>query len=304
MSRIDGPDDAVDVHIHVVEPELPGSKGAIGDAGLDPLTLPIDQLAATLAHQMREARIKTVLGMGRINGPADDALGINGTLRIASLLPKPLTLRAIGAADPRWTLAENPQHFKVAERQIAVGEVVALKAYLGYIPVGPDHPGYLPYYALAAKYKIPVIFHTGDTWSTAAKVRCAHPLLVDDVAVDHPDVRFVLAHFGNPWLADAAEVIYKNENVWADLSAIIVGSDKDFATDDHGRPHPDSSWAAAEGDVRKAYHYAGKPDRFLFGTDWTLAPFVGYRKFIASIVPPSDHAKVFRENALALFGLK
>ena len=42
------------------------------------------------------------------------------------------------------------------------------------------------------------------------------PLLVDDVAVDNPDVKFVMAHFGNPWLIDAAEVIYKNDNVWAD----------------------------------------------------------------------------------------
>ena len=33
-----------------------------------------------------------------------------------------------------------------------------------------------------------------------------------------PDTRFVLAHVGNPWFRESAEVIYKNMNVWADLS--------------------------------------------------------------------------------------
>ncbi len=296
--------DAVDVHIHVVDPTLPGSKGSLTEGGIEPLSLPIDQLAAWVANELRGAGVRTALGMGKLHAPADDALGINGTLRIASLLPKPLRLRAIGAADPRKTPAADPEHFRVAERQIASGQVVALKGYLGYVPLGPDHPGYLPYYALAAKYHIPFIFHTGDTWSTTAKVRFAHPLLVDDVAVDHPDVRFVLAHFGNPWLVDAAEVVYKNTNVWADLSALAVGTAKDFATDAHGRPHPDSHWASIEADVRKAYHYVGKPERFLFGSDWDLAPIAGYRKFIEAVVPRGDHAKVFRDNAIGLFNLK
>ncbi len=51
---------------------------------------------------------------------------------------------------------------------------------------------------------------------------------MDEVAVDFPGVRFVLAHFGNPWLIDAAEVLFKNANVWADLSGLFVGSDEEI----------------------------------------------------------------------------
>jgi predicted TIM-barrel fold metal-dependent hydrolase len=51
---------------------------------------------------------------------------------------------------------------------------------------------------------------------------------MDEVAVDHGDVRFVLAHLGNPWLIDAAEVIFKNPNVWADLSGLLVGTAEQF----------------------------------------------------------------------------
>ena len=290
--------DLVDVHIHVVDPEIPGAKSTPGD---DPLDLPLDELADTLKHELASAGVSIALAMGRLDGPRDDALGVNGTLRLARLVPG---LRAIGIADPRKTPAANPEHFAVAERQLASGKVVALKAYLGYVPVGPDDPGYRPYYRLAARYKVPVVFHTGDTWSTTAKVRFAQPLRVDDVAVDHPDVQFVLAHFGNPWMMDAAEVVFKNDNVWADLSGLIVGDESSFQTDPQGHPAPETVWASWEPDFRKAYRYADKPERFLYGTDWPLAAMADYRKFIAAIIPPDHHAAVFRDNARALFGLK
>ena len=155
--------------------------------------------------------------MGRLDPPRSDPLGIAGILRLAGLVPG---LHAIGAIDPTRT---SPAHLRAVEQVLKSGKVKALKAYLGYLHHGPDSSGYLPYYELAETYKLPVVFHTGDTYSTTAKVRFAHPLRVDDVAVDHPEVRFVLAHFGNPWLVDAAEVVYKNDNVWADLSGLIVG---------------------------------------------------------------------------------
>ena len=40
---------------------------------------------------------------------------------------------------------------------------------------------------------------------------------------DSNDVQFVMCHFGNPWLMDAAAVVEKNENVAADLSGLLEG---------------------------------------------------------------------------------
>lgn len=54
-------------------------------------------------------------------------------------------------------------------------------------------------------------------------MRQAHPLLVDDIAVDFPKVKFVLCHLGNPWFQDAAQVLYKNDNVYADISGLTLG---------------------------------------------------------------------------------
>lgn len=288
----------IDVHIHVVSDETPGSKP--GGEG-SPLEKRPDVLAEHVRDEMKAAGITIALGMGRLDAPADDPLGVNGTLRLASLVPG---LFPIGALDPTKTPEEHPAHFRKAEEQMASGKIVALKAYLGYLPYPPDSPRYQPYYRLATKYKLPVVFHTGDTWSTKARLRFAHPLLVDDVAVEHPELKFVLAHFGNPWLTDAAEVVYKNENVWADLSGLLVGDESHFQVDADGKPPAGSGWAHVLPDLRKAYHYVEKPDRFLYGTDWPLVPMAGYRKFVESIIPKEHHDAVFEKNARSLFGLK
>jgi uncharacterized protein len=281
----------IDAHIHVTHPRLPGIKSDYA-----PWEGPIDELATLLKSEMKQAGVTQALAMGLLDAPNSDPLGINGILRLASLVPG---LHPIGAIDPTRT---STDHFRLVEKALQTGKVKALKAYLGYRPQGPDHPGYRPYYELAEKYNLPVVFHTGDTHSTSAKLRFAHPLLVDDVAVDHPRVRFVLAHFGNPWLLDGAAVVFKNPNVWADLSGLIVGAESLFR--DHFRAKtPVEEISDAIVDVRKAMRYAGKPDRFLFGSDWPLAPMASYRGLIERIVPAEFHPAVFEANAQALFNL-
>jgi predicted TIM-barrel fold metal-dependent hydrolase len=241
---------------------------------------------------MQESGAEVLLGMGHMGGGEDDPLGIASTLRIAALLP---ALHPIGVADPSRT---DTDHLQRAERQMQSGKVKALKGYLGYLYYGPDSPGYVPYYELAARYQVPFIFHTGDNYSDVAKVKYAHPLLVDEVAVDHRQVNFVMAHFGNPWITDAAEVLYKNENVWADLSGLLVGDEAFFAN------------LAERGALRRTVErikqgieFTERPDKFLYGTDWPLAPMRVYRDFVRHMFPDEFHQAVFNDNARALFKL-
>jgi uncharacterized protein len=278
----------IDMHIHAVPPRLPGVKPLT-----DLLHGPPEEVAAALRREMAALGITHLLGMGHLSGEGDDPLGVESTLRIAALVPG---LHAIGVADPSRT---DTDHLQGVERQLRAGKVKALKGYLGYLYYGPDHPNYVPYYELAARYRVPVIFHTGDNYSAVAKVRYAHPLLVDEVAVDHRGVNFVMAHFGNPWVTDAAEVLYKNDNVWADLSGVLVGDADYFAQ------------LAARGLVRRtaervaaALEYTERTDRFLYGSDWPLAPMAVYRDFVEQIVPEAHRQAVFADNARALFGLE
>ena len=163
----------IDMHIHAVSSNLPGTK--TNRAFYD---RPLESVAADLRAAMAEAEITQVLAMGCIGPQEDDPLGIRSTQRMATLVPG---LHPIGVADPSNIHAE---HLERVEWELKQGAVKALKGYLGYFHFGPDHPNYRPYYELAARYNLPFILHTGDTYSTTAKVRYAHPLFVNDAAVE------------------------------------------------------------------------------------------------------------------------
>ncbi len=274
----------IDTHLHVVRPNLPG----VGS--LSPL---LEQgpeaVAAALRREMESAGVTGALAMGACGGD-DDPLGVAGTLAVARSFP---AVHAVGVADPRRS---DPAHLRRVESELTTGRVRGLKVYLGYLHFGPDDAGYCPYYELAERYRLPVIFHTGDTYSPVAKLRYARPLGVDDVAVDHPGVRFVLAHFGNPWLTDAAEVVYKNVNVWADLSGLAVGDAASLAAEERRE-----ALHEAQAELRRAFRYAERPNRFLYGSDWPLVPMKAYRDFVAGAIPEVNHPQVFEENARSLF---
>ncbi len=255
----------------------------------------VDRLKA----EMGQANVQFAFGMGSLGGEKSDPLGIVHTLELAKSVPG---LKAIGVADPRRTERE---HLKAVEAQIEEhgGQIVALKAYLGYLHFGPEDPKYVPYYEIAKKHHLPIIFHTGDNWSKTAKLKYAHPLRVDEVAVDHPDVRFVIAHVGNPWLIDAAEVIFKNPNVWADVSGLFVGTDREIKDLLDAAKAPDSAPGLVFADLKKAIAYVGDYKRFLYGSDWPLAPMASYRLLIEALIPKEYRDAVFRTNAERLFGL-
>jgi predicted TIM-barrel fold metal-dependent hydrolase len=241
---------------------------------------------------MQETGTEVLLGMGHMGGTEDDPLGIASTLRIAAFLP---ALHAIGVADPSRT---DTDHLQRVEGQLRSGKVKALKGYLGYLYYGPDSPAYAPYFELAARYQVPFIFHTGDNYSAVAKVKYAHPLLVDEVAVDNRRVNIVMAHFGNPWITDAAEVVYKNENVWADLSGLLVGEQAVF--DDLAQR---GILRRTVERIKQGIEFTDRPDKFLYGTDWPLAPMAVYQEFIRHMFPADFHQAVFHDNAKALFKL-
>ncbi len=281
-------DDAIiDAHVHVVPPGLPGLPAF--PAVLDGAE---EVVAATVRADMAASGTVQALAMGVLSDDPNDPLGVAATLRIADRVPG---LHAIGVADPRRS---DPEPLDRVEQQLRQGRIKGLKAYLGYLHHGPASPGYVPYYCLAARYQIPVIFHSGDTYAASAKLKYAHPLLIDEVAVDYPDTDFVIAHCGCPWFVDAAEVIYKNANVWADLSGLFVGDAAAFAA------------LAARGRLqrtverlREALEYAERPDRFLYGSDWPLAPMAAYRAFLAPLLDDPTWQAVRAANARALFRL-
>ena len=123
-------------------------------------------------------------------------------------------------------------------------------------------------YELAAEFSVPVMIHTGDTFDPKGKVKYAHPLEVDEVAVDFPDVTFVICHLGNPWITDAMEVVYKNENVVADISGFTL------------KLFEERFERYMLRQVEEVIAFAGDRSSLLFGTDWPICEIGPYLRFV------------------------
>lgn len=172
------------------------------------------------------------------------------------------------------------------------GSVRGLKLYPGYEPFYPGDPKLEPVYRLAAEFRVPVMIHSGDTYTPMGKVKFSHPLHIDEVAVDHPDVNFVICHIGNPWIRDCMEVVYKNKNVFTDISGLVLGN------------FSDRFEQFMRKQLQEMLLYGVEPDKVLFGTDWPISSMESYLEFIEELrIPEKDKRKILCENSAALFRL-
>jgi hypothetical protein len=168
-----------------------------------------------------------------------------------------------------------------------------IKVYLGYTYRYAYDPLYEPIYRLAQKYDVPVVFHTGDTASTKAKLKFADPLTIDEVAVDHPKVNFVIAHCGNPWIESAAEVAYKNPNVFIECSALLTGN-----LDQMPKEKVDIYVVRP---IAWVFGYLEDPKKMMFGSDWPLVTIKPYVEAYKRAIPKEHWKAVFHDNAVRVF---
>lgn len=190
----------------------------------------------------------------------------------------------------RWRGEARTDLFTLEER-IRDGLVRGIKLYPGYDHYPINDPSLESVFRIASKYQVPVMVHTGDTYAKTAKVRMAHPLLLDDVAVDYPDVKFVMCHLGNPWFQDAAEVLYKNDNVYADISGLTLG---EFS-------YEFERYVAMR--LKDMITYMGDPGRqLMYGSDWPLVKMRPYLKLLDELnFKPEQLENIAWRTAARLF---
>ncbi len=87
-----------------------------------------------------------------------------------------------------------------------------------------DRMAYPLYEALAEEGCI-ALFHTGQTGvgsgmpgGNGMRLKYSNPMVIDDVAVDFPDLKIILAHPSFPWQEEALSVAQHKPNVYIDLS--------------------------------------------------------------------------------------
>lgn len=89
----------------------------------------------------------------------------------------------------------------------------------------PNDPAFSPLYEAAAEMGVPIVFHTGQTGIGAGlpggrgvRLRYSDPMLLDDVAADHPSLTVIMAHPSVPWQDAAISIATHKPNVYIDLA--------------------------------------------------------------------------------------
>ncbi len=144
-----------------------------------------------------------------------------------------------------------------------------------------------PLYDVIAEYKLPAIFHTGHSGMGTGmpggggiRLKWGQPMLLDDVAVDFPDMTVILAHPSWPWTDEALSMALHKPNVFIDLSG----------------------WSPRYFPPQiERYANTQLGHKFLFGSDFPLiTPDRWIKDFQAAGFKEKVHAPILKENALKL----
>jgi len=167
---------------------------------------------------------------------------------------------------------------------------------IGMIKIHPPHQLFAPnaykrgdLWQLAEIYReceergVPVMFHTGTSVFPKARNVFADPMPVDDVAIDFPRLKIILAHAGRPLYGETALFLMRrHRNVNVDLSGI-----------------PPKAL------TRYFPRVAEVADKVLWGTDWpspgVVSPKKNVEEFRALGLPADVQQKILYDNAVRLF---
>jgi predicted TIM-barrel fold metal-dependent hydrolase len=277
-----------DVHVHIQpwEQLKPAVKASLGSGRED-----LEAIRRYEADPHAFADYLASQGVARaglVNYPSPEVMGFDRTTNDF--------VAAYRDARPEVFLAWGGM-FPAAEADPA-GEVRRLldELRLDGIKVHPPHQGFAAnayldgldglraLYAGCQERCVPVMVHTGTSVFPGARSRLGDPMAVDDVAVDFPELRVVMAHCGRPlWYDEAFFVARRHPNVWVDLSGIPPQ-----------QIPAKLPWLERIG------------DKVLWGTDW---PSPGVRDLRANLdrflaLPELDDAlkrKILVENPARLF---
>ena len=195
-------------------------------------------------------------------------------------------MMAFGSIDP----AKGAAGAKEARRLIRDFGIKGFKFHpstQGFFP--NDRMAYPLYEAIAESGGI-ALFHTGQTGVGSGRpggggirLKYSNPMHLDDVAVDFPEMKIVLAHPSFPWQEEALAVCQHKPNVYIDLSG---WSPKYFPP--------------------ILVHYANSliKKKVLFGSDYpVLTPERWIADFDTLDIKPEVRPLILKENAARLLGL-
>ncbi len=179
------------------------------------------------------------------------------------------------------------QGLRDLEKAVREYGFVAAHWYPHWFAMPPDAAQIYPYYAKCCELDIPIMMQVGQNLIYQKDRRLpsvAKPILLDQVAIDFPELKIIGIHLGTPWVDEMISMCWKHDNVFM-----------------AGDAYAPKYWPPA------AVHYANSygQDKFMFGTDW---PVVDPRRAMKEVAEhnfrPAAKAKILRNNAIKVFKLK
>ncbi len=201
----------IDYHTHFIErahfgPEFTREWDARGGTGAWP------EISAEQFEKATEGFDKVI-----VFGITAHALGIRTPHEhVAGLVARnPRKYIGFMALDP-----SRPDAIEEMERGRRDFRLRGIKIYPVMSLFNPADPQYRAFFQRAVELRLPVLAHMGTSPATRGPLKYSLPLLIDDLAIALPDLRIIMAHLGHPWQRDAAMVIRKHANVYADISGL------------------------------------------------------------------------------------
>ena len=177
-----------------------------------------------------------------------------------------------------------------AKRLVASRAVRGLKLHPPMQEFFPSDRLAYPLYEVFAEARLPVLFHTGHSGigtgmrgGGGIRLKYGNPMLIDDVAVDFPDMPIIMAHPSFPWQDEAISICMHKPQVYIDLSG---WSPKYFSP------------------TLVQYANTVLKHKVLFGSDY---PWITPDKWMADFqtigIRYEVRPLIMKENAAKLFGL-
>lgn len=89
-----------------------------------------------------------------------------------------------------------------------------------YQNMHPHDPKFKALFARAAMLEVPILIHQGTTFCSNVSLEVANPVLLQAIALEHPNLKMVIAHMGHPWIAETFVLIRKHPSLYTDISAL------------------------------------------------------------------------------------
>jgi len=84
----------------------------------------------------------------------------------------------------------------------------------------PQDRRHWPLFKKCQELGLPIMWHQGTTFPSRARLNWGRPLQLEDIAMDFPDLKMIIAHLDHPWEEDMVALIRKCPNVYTDISAV------------------------------------------------------------------------------------